>query len=114
MDLGTFFEGVKINLTLDLPTTTSALVDILAAEYGYVFDSDDFYEEIITVANAHGYLLRATPRSKRWVGEMMVNLLPRDSLEALAKVSDLGGLDVVENQGRPFVTHRVVSGCHLW
>ena len=106
LDLGTFFEGVKINLTLDLPTTTAQLVDILTAEYGYVFDSDDFYEEIITVSNAHGYVLRATPRSKRWIGELTVNLLPRDSLEALAKVSDLGGIDVVENQGRPFVTHR--------
>ncbi|MCO6740613.1 hypothetical protein KQH31_31015, partial [Streptomyces sp. CHA15] len=51
LDLGTFFQGVKINLTLDLPTTTSYLVDILTAEYGYVFDSDDFYEEVITVAN---------------------------------------------------------------
>lgn len=105
LDLGTFFEGVKINLTLDLPATTSHLIDILSAEYGYVFDSDDFYEEVITVANAHGYVLRATPRSLRWVGELTVNLLPRDDLGQLTKVSDLGGLDVVENQGRRFVTH---------
>ncbi|MNU63351.1 hypothetical protein D3C71_526040 [compost metagenome] len=105
LDLGTFFGGVKVNLTLDLPTTTSHLVDILSAEYGYVFDSDDFYEEIITVSNAHGYKLRATPRSLRWVGEFSVNLLPRDDLATLAKVTNLGGLDVVENQGRTFVTH---------
>lgn len=105
LDLGTFFQGVKINLTLDLPTITSHLVDILAAEYGYVFDSDDFYEELITVSNAHGYVLRATPRSLRWVGQLTVNLLPRDDLSQLAKATDLGGLDVVENQGRPFVTH---------
>ncbi|MND25674.1 hypothetical protein D3C81_144460 [compost metagenome] len=105
LDLATFFAGVKINLTLDLPTTTSHLVEILAAEYGYVFDDDDFYEEIITVGNAHGYTLRATPRSLRWVGEFDVNLLPRDDLVKLSKVTDLGGLDVVENQGRPMVTH---------
>lgn len=105
LDLGTFFESVKINLTLDLPTTTSQLVEIMAAEYGYVFDDDDFYEEVITVSNAHGYVLRATPRSLRWVGQLTVNLLPREDLVNIAKITDLGGLDVVENQGRPFVTH---------
>lgn len=68
LDLATFFNGVKINITMDLPTTTSAFLDILTAEYGYLFDTDDFYEDIITVANAHGYRLRATPRSLRWVG----------------------------------------------
>ena len=105
LDLATFFTGVKINITMDLPTTTGAFLDILTAEYGYLFDTDDFYEDIITVANAHGYRLRATPRSLRWVGELVVNLMPRDDLGAKAVVTDLGGLDPVENQGRPFVTY---------
>lgn len=105
LDLTTFFNGVKINITMDLPTTTSAFLDILTAEYGYLFDTDDFYEDIITVANAHGYRLRATPRSLRWVGELVVNLMPRDDLGAKTVVTDLGDLGVVENQGRPFVTY---------
>lgn len=105
LDLATFFDGVRINITMDLPTTTSAFLDILTAEYGYVFDTDDFYEDIITVANAHGYTLRATPRSLRWVGELVVNLMPRDDLAARAVVTDLGTLNVVESQGRPFVTY---------
>lgn len=105
LDLATFFAGTQININMDLPTTTSTFVDILTAEYGFQFDSDDFYEDIITVANAHGYTLRATPRSLRWVGEFQVNLLRRDSLESMTVVSDLGSLQPVQNQGRPFVTY---------
>lgn len=105
LDLATFFDGVQINITMDLPTTTSVFLDILTAEYGYLFDSDDFYEEIITVANAHGYMLRATPRSLRWIGEFKVNLMPRDDLDLIAVVTDLGSLNPVQNQGRPFAAY---------
>lgn len=105
LDLTTFFAGTKVNITMDLPTTTSAFVDILTAEYGYQFDSNDFYEELITVDNAHGYKLRATPRSLRWIGEFQVNLLRRDSLEELAVNTDIGSISTVQNQGRPFVTY---------
>lgn len=105
LDAATFFDGVKINVTMDLPTTTSAFLDILRDAYGYQFDSDDFYEEIITVANAHGYRLRATPRSLRWIGELVVNLMPREDLADIALVTDLGSLNPVQNQGRPFVTY---------
>jgi hypothetical protein len=105
LDITEFFMGAKINLTMPLPTTTSAFLEVLTNEYGYVFDSDDFYEDIITVANAHGYRLRATPRSLRWIGEYAVNLMPREDLELMAKVTDLGSLNPVLHQGRPFVTH---------
>lgn len=105
LDLGEFFAGVKVDLNMDLPTTTSVFMDIMTAEWGYQFDSDDFYEDIITTANAHGYTLRATPRSLRWVGEFQVNLLRREDLVALAVQTNLGSLATVQNQGRPFVTH---------
>lgn len=105
LDLTTFFAGTKININMDLPSTTSAFLDILTLEYGFLFDSDDFYEDIITVGNAHGYTLRATPRSLRWVGEFQVNLLRKEDLAEMTVVSDLGSIEPVGHQGRPFVTH---------
>lgn len=105
LDLTTFFGGAKIDINMPLPTTTSAFMDIMTAEYGYQFDSDDFYEDIITADNAHGYILRATPRSLRWVGEFKVNLLRKADLDIMTVVTDLGAIEPVLNQGRPFVTY---------
>lgn len=105
LDLTTFFTGTKVEINMDLPTTTSRFVEIMTQEYGYVFDDDDFYEEVITAENAHGYILKATPRSLRWIGQWKVNLLSRGDLGELAKVTDIGSLDPVKNQGRPFVSH---------
>ena len=54
---------------------TRYIVDYLADTYGYKFDQNDFIHHTIDPSNMEGIVLKANPRSLRWVGELRVSIV---------------------------------------
>lgn len=83
LDLATFFQqnGPVVVDGLHLPTTTEAVLAVLAARHEVVFDRNDVvYETIDSLEQASPYRLRAQPHSLRWYGEVAVTLFPTPTL----------------------------------
>ncbi len=73
LDLNRFFGGP---LTLPPDSTIVSTLDLthyLTQRTGVVFDKDDVIHEMIPVG-VSPYILKAHPRSIRWVGELTINL----------------------------------------
>lgn len=112
LDIGTFFNGVNIDITLNLPTNTNTLVSVLSNYYGYVFDNTDFVIELIDSTNAHQYRLKASPRSIRWVGELTIDLIKRIDLSTLTTNTDIGSLVNPPETFRPTIQyHKQITDC---
>jgi len=110
IDFGELFARTKLSVKIDLPCKTSDLVKVLSHHYGYVFDSSDYVNELITAENAYEYELRAAPYSLRWVGEVQVSLLKKESLEAVSLVKDFGRLITPDTKRFPQHTQHYTDG----
>lgn len=112
LDLATFFSGVNLDITLDLPTNTNVLVTVLSKYYGYVFDNTDFVVELIDSSNAHQYRLKASPRSIRWVGELVIDLIKRVDLTTLVTQENIGSLVIPPETFKPTIQyHKQITDC---
>lgn len=90
LDLGVLFDNTKLIIQMDLPCKTSDVIAVLSHEYGWVFDSSDYVNELITADNAHQYELKATPYSLRWVGSVVLKLLRKIDLSDVTPITDFG------------------------
>lgn len=111
LDLAELFAQTKLSVQMDLPCKTSDLIAVLSHHYGYKFDSSDYINEIITVNNAYDYVLKAAPYSLRWVGEIRIPLLKKESLSELTTVTEWGVvIDTNSNKFYPQHNKHFVDG----
>lgn len=61
----------RILIEASLPTTVDNLIRTLSQKTGIVFDKDDFSNEVVDTAS---YTLIANPGSKRWVGDVEIQI----------------------------------------
>lgn len=101
IDFGELFAQTKLSVQIDLPCKTSDLIQVLSKHYGYVFDSSDYINELITAENAYEYVLKAAPYSLRWWGEVKVSLLKKESLVTVTPVTDFGRLITPDTKTYP-------------
>lgn len=92
IDFAELFANTKLSVQIDLPCKTSDLIEVMAKHFGYVFDSSDYVNELITADNAYEYVLKAAPYSLRWWGQVTVSLLKKVSLDAVTPTQDFGRL----------------------
>lgn len=90
LDLGELFHNTSLTIQMDLPCKTSDVMAVLSHQYGWVFDSSDYINELITAENAHQYLLKAAPYSLRWIGQVVLTLLRKTELTHVTPVVDFG------------------------
>lgn len=105
IDFGELFANTQLSIQMDLPCKTSDVIRVLSHHYGYVFDSSDYVNELITAENAYGYVLKAAPYSLRWWGQVTLTLLKKEALDQVTVVSDFGRL-IDPSTVRDFVQHR--------
>lgn len=110
INFGELFSQTKLSVQLDLPCKTYDLIRVLSNHYGYVFDSGDYINEIITAENAYQYVLKAAPYSLRWCGEVQIPLLKKVSLETVSTVKDFGRLVTPDNKIYPHQNKHFTDG----
>lgn len=74
LDLQRFFKGPVSMVFTRRPVTTLDITRRILDQTGIVFDKDDVVNEVVPTG-ATNYLLKAHPRSMRWIGQLSITLL---------------------------------------
>lgn len=75
LDLQDTFGPLGLAFDIPFPCVTSQIIDQLAEALGIVFEEDDYVQELIeTNADEITYVLKASVKSPRWMGQVNVQL----------------------------------------